>query len=134
MDVTCPCGTTFQARSSKARYCSDRCRKRKGKADALVVDLPAAPEASTDVETGPVAKATRDALVAADRLNTPMGQASLALARRLDSPALDTGSAMAAVAKTLDTMLASATKGAAAASAPDALRDELAERRRKHGA
>lgn len=132
MDVTCPCGTVFQARSSKARYCSDRCRKRKGKADALVVDLPTAPTPDDVYGPGPVAAATREALITADRLNTPLGQASLALANRLDSPGLDTGSAMAAVAKQLEAMLGSATKGAAKATSPEQLRDELAERRRKN--
>lgn len=133
MDVTCICGTVFQARSAKARYCSDRCRKRKGKADALVVDLPANAPAPAPDRAGPVEAATYDALVAADRLKTPMGQTALALARRVDSPGLDTGSALAAVARQLEAVLATATKGAAAATGPSLLRDELAERRAKHG-
>lgn len=128
MDVTCPCGTTFQARSAKARYCSDRCRKRKGKADAVVVEIPEAKRSGgMSVEV-----ATESALVAAGRLDTPLGQTCMVLARRLDSPALDTGSAVASVAKQLEAMLASATKGATAATAPDQLRDELAERRARH--
>ena len=62
-----------------------------------------------------------------------MGQAALVLARRLDDPGLDTGSAVAAVARQLEAVLATATKGAASSTAPDQLRDELAERRAKHG-
>lgn len=130
MDVTCTCGTVFQARSAKARYCSDRCRKRKAKADAQVVDLPTTP---TPAASGSVESATREALSAAGRLTTPMGQAALVLARRLDDPGLDTGSAVAAVARQLEAVLATATKGAASSTAPGQLRDELAERRAKHG-
>lgn len=132
MDVTCPCGTTFQARSAKARYCSDRCRKRTGKA-AKVVELNAERAAAAGGAAGSVEKATARDLADAGRLDSTLGQACLVLARRLDSPGLDTGSAMSAVAARLEAMLASATRGAGAATAPQQLRDELAERRRKHG-
>lgn len=131
MQVTCSCGTVFEARSAKARYCSDRCRKRKGKADELaerVVDFPAEPAGFG----GAVERETRRALEAAGRFETPLGQMALALARRLDCPGLDTGSAMAAVAKQLEAVLGSATKGVAKATAPEQLRDELAERRQRH--
>ena len=85
--------------------------------------------------TSSVEDATREALGAAGRLDTPLGQACLVLARRLDDPGLDTGSAVAAVAGRLESTLAAATKGAAvAATAPQRLRDEVAERRRRHGA
>lgn len=131
MNVTCTCGTVFQARSAKARYCSDRCRKRKGKADALG-DV--APLVAPSPGGGAVELAVRGDLEAADRLETPLGQAALTLARRLDNPGLDTGSAMAAVAKQLEAVLASATKGAAKATAPELLQDELSERRRSRGA
>ena len=133
MQVTCPCGTTFEARSSKARYCSDRCRKRTAKAATIVqLQLPA-PQVD-EFQPGPVATATKAALVDADRLGTPLGQAALALAVRLDAPGLDTGSAMAAVARQLEALLGTVLKGAAASTAPERLRDELAERRRRHGA
>lgn len=127
MDVTCTCGTVFQARSAKARYCSDRCRKRKSKAD--VVEL-----ASTSTTLGPVAAAARRELEGAGRLDTALGQACMALAGRLDLPGVDTGSALAAVAARLELMLASATKGTGKPTAPQQLQDELAERRARHGA
>lgn len=132
MDVTCTCGTTFQARSAKARYCSDRCRKRKGKSDALaetVVDLMFT---TPGADMGSVEKATTAELEAAGRLDSTLGQTCLVLARRLDAPGLDTGSAISSVAGKLETMLASATRGAGAATSPQQLRDELAERRKKH--
>lgn len=134
MDVTCTCGKVFEARSSKARYCSDRCRKRKGKEERAgsVTPLPTPPQPA-DAVAG-VEAATVRALTEASRLDTPLGQACLVLARRLDSPGLDTGSAVAAVAKQLEAQLASATRGSGAASSPQQLQDELAERRRRHGA
>lgn len=132
MTVTCPCGTAFEARSSKARYCSDRCRKRKGKSDALVVDLPRQTEGDTGA--GTVESATLAALTEAGRADHPLGAAALALARRVDSPGLDTGSALAAVVRQLEATLAAATKGAAAATAPGMLQDELAARRAAQGA
>lgn len=133
MEVTCTCGKVFEARHPKARYCSDRCRKRKGKAEATVTQL-SAPDEPDSPRRGPVESATVRTLTDAGRLDSPLGQTCLALARRLDFPALDTGSAVAAVAKQLEATLVSATRGAGGASSPQQLRDELAERRRKHGA
>ena len=128
MDVTCPCGKTFEARSSKARYCSDRCRKRKVKAE--VIEL--LTSSVGDDSAGSVATATARELTEAGRLDTALGQACMALARRLDMPGVDTGSALAAVAARLESMLATATKGAGKPTAPQQLRDELADRRAKH--
>lgn len=132
MEVTCTCGTVFEARHPKARYCSDRCRKRKGKAEATVTALPTIEQGERPA--GGVERATIQALTDAGRLDSPLGQVCLALARRLDFPALDTGSAVAAVARQLEAALASATRGSGAASSPQQLQDELAERRRRHGA
>ena len=102
MDATCAvCGTTFPARSAKARYCSDRCRKRKDKA-AEVVELTASaqPDEPTD-RLGPVTLMTIKELQEAGRFETALGQACIALAHRMDRPGLDTGSALAAVAARL---------------------------------
>ena len=76
-----------------------------------------------------VERTTRAALTEAGRIETPMGQACLALAHRIDFPGLDTGSALAALVARLESSLAVATRGAGATSAPNALRDELAARR-----
>lgn len=131
MKVTCTCGTEFEARSAKARYCSDRCRKRKNKG-AEIVELAASKAALGESDSGPVESATARELADSDRLETALGQACLTLARRLDNPGLDTGSAMSAVAGRLEAMLAAATRGAAKATSPQQLRDELAARRAKH--
>lgn len=132
-DVTCACGTTFAAKSARARYCSDRCRKRASRSGADVVELPAPPAArESDARLGPAAKATMKALEEVDRQDSPLGAAAMALAMRLDQPGTDTGSALAAVARQLEATLTSATRGAGGATAPDQLRDELAARRAKH--
>ena len=131
VDVTCTCGAVFQARSSRARYCSDRCRKRRQRGGGVVQQLPLTPDTP---EFGPVATTTMRDLAAVDRLDTPLGWSCVQLARRLDSPGMDTGSAMAAVAARLEATLASATRGLGRASSPQQLRDELSERRQRHGA
>jgi hypothetical protein len=100
-----------------------------------VVELPAKVgqvEGSVLAVAGPVVTATVDALKAADRLETPHGAMALSLARRMDLPGLDTGSALAAVSRQLDAVLVVALRGAGVASAPQQLQDELAARRAKH--
>lgn len=136
MEVTCPCGTTFEARDRRRKYhsptCSERYRKRRQRG-GQVVELPAVPTPdANDVATGVLAATARE-LTEAGRLDTALGQACLTLARRLDSPGVDTGSAMASVAARLDDLLAKATKGAGKATSAGQMADELAERRAKHG-
>lgn len=130
MDVTCTCGVTFQAKSPRAKYCSDRCRKRRQRG-GQVVALNVEPVSDVPAKGG-VEVATIRELELAERLDSALGQACVTLARRLDSPGVDTGSAVAAVAGRLESMLAAATKGAAKSTSPQQLRDELAARRAKH--
>lgn len=137
MVITCvSCGSSFDAKNARAKYCSERCRKRVQRG-GKVLELPAGGRAddgpvSEGERLGPVAAATHAALTEADRVGTPLGAAALALAARLDQPGTDTGSAVAALARQLEATLESATRGAGSASAPDQLRDELAARRAKH--
>ena len=129
MKVTCACGAEFEARNPRAKYCSDRCRKRAQRGGGgEVVALPTPPLDEPEPERG-VERTTRAALTEAGRIETPMGQACLALARRIDFPGPDTGSALAALVARLESSLSVATRGAGATSAPNALRDELAARR-----
>lgn len=133
MTVVCAtCKDSFEARHPKARYCSDRCRKNKGKAE--VVELPAATADEPGPKRGPVETATVAELTEAGRLESALGQTCIVLARRLDNSIMDTGSAVSSMAARLEAMLATATKGAGKKTAPNALRDELAERRAAHGA
>jgi len=94
----------------------------------VVVEMPAS---SSVAAPGSVETATVTELTAADRLDSALGQTCLALARRLDAPGVDTGSALAAVAARLDDLLTKVTKGAGRATAPQQLRDELEQRRAK---
>ena len=123
------CGEPYQAQRATSKYCSTRCRTRASRGAEKVVPL--ARKASAPCgDAGSVERATVTALEQCDRLETPLGQACVVLARRLDSPKGDTGSALASVAKQLEALLASATRGAGVASSPQQLRDELTERRR----
>jgi hypothetical protein len=137
MVITCvSCGSSFDAKNARAKYCSERCRKRVQRGGKVLElradDGPARPSPPDGERLGPVATATHAALTEAERLATPLGAAALALAARLDQPGTDTGSAVAALARQLEATLESATRGAGSASAPDQLRDELAARRAKH--
>lgn len=137
LDLTCSgCGSTFEAKSARAKWCSERCRKQRQRsgAPAEVVDLPAAEPASEVEALGPVEAMTRLELVEAGRLDSVIGQTCLALARRLDSPRADTGSAMSSVAARLDELLTKAKRAGKSVTAPDKLRDELSERRAQRGA
>jgi hypothetical protein len=58
---------------------------------------------------GAVEAAVRDALETAGRLSAPLGQVALVLARRLDAPGGESGSALASVAKQLAMTLAAIT-------------------------
>lgn len=142
------CGVAYVAKRAASRYCGERCRKRAqrtGKVTPLKQAAkprgkraPAEPVAGgvepAAAGPGAVEAATLEILEAAGRLSTPLGQAALVLARRLDRPGLDTGSAIAGVARQLEATLTAALRGSGAAAGPQKLRDELAERRRKHGA
>jgi len=64
----------------------------------------------------------------ADKVATVLGQAALVLARRLDLPSMDTGSAIAALVKQLETTLAAALADAKEDN------DELEELRRRREA
>lgn len=129
--VTCTCGETFEARHPRARYCSDRCRKRGQRAPAAaVVSLPV--EAPSDgLGMGPIEIATAAELIAADRHETALGLVVIALARRLDRGERETGSSYTALSKEFEAKRAVALKGAGVQTAPGALEDELAARRAK---
>ena len=151
MEMACyECGEVFEAKRDTARYCSTRCRvrahrKRKTEmpesvkqatASAVVGRLmdedeeppreaPAEGRISVDDVPLTVYAATVDELRKAGKVGTVAGQSALALARRIDNPTLDTGSALAGMVKQLEATLA----GALADKDDDG--DELDELRRR---
>ena len=139
MQVQCQnCGDSFDAKNPRAKWCSDRCRKRRERsgAPAAVVELrpPLVQSDNPDSDFGPVVAATWKKLEDADRLHEPEGVAALALAHRLDHGGRDTGSALASVARELRATLEVALKGAGVAADPiDQLRARREAKRAGNG-
>lgn len=95
------CGTDYEAKRPTSRYCSTKCRNRAARAG---VSKPRIHAESSDpiVITTTVADQVRREL--GQILESSAGQMALSLAHRLDA-AVDTGSAMAAVARELRTIM-----------------------------
>ena len=122
------CGESYEAKRATSKYCSDRCKMRKARG-APVEHVDATPLRpigdAQESEVGPVEAETSRHLTEVKREASVLGQAALALARRLDL-GRDTGAAMASLAKQLEATLSSATKGVALSADP---LDELRARR-----
>lgn len=116
------CGEEYEARRPSSRFCSTRCRVR---AQRGAVQRPPEPIAEPRQATSGVTGATWAALEAAGRVDTPLGQAAMVLAARVDA-GVDTGSGLASLARELRATLDAATRGAQAAVDP---LDELRARR-----
>lgn len=143
------CGTVYEALRTTSKYCSANCRMRKSrgatapkkvtkrkanrvtKSDpAQITSLPPPDESPT----GPIESALLAELTAVDRVSTTLGQAALALARRVDL-GHDTGAGLASLVKQLEATKNSATANVKSDRSPlDIRRDELAERRGRQGA
>lgn len=96
---------------------------------------PASPTVAAPAPPGLGSSAVHDAtwkvLADANLVDTPLGRIALRLADRLDTSTLDTGSAMAAVAKQLESTLEKATASAPAQADPlDELRRLRDQKRR----
>ena len=122
------CGVIYEAQTPRSMTCSPTCKKRRqrgARAPAKVTTL--APPAPVE-SAGLVAAVTRE-LTDGDRLDTALGQATMALARRVEDDR-DTGSALASLVGRLEATLAAALKGVGAPTSKVAQRrDELAARR-----
>lgn len=143
MEVKCAtCGENFVAKRSTARYCSTPCRVRAHRTKPIplppVVQIATAKKQSQGKGRGKsppdadgpsptsVEAAVLSELEKAERTGTVMGQAALVLARRLDHPTLDTGSAVSSLVKQLSSTLDAALAGTSVAEDPV---DELRRRR-----
>lgn len=119
------CGASYDAQRPSSRFCSDRCRKRTARANGSK-PKPASSPSSPELEQAPdTAIADHVASELGDQLQTAAGQMAVALARRLDAN-VDTGSAMAAVARELRSVLTELLGNAPTAADPI---DELRARR-----
>lgn len=127
MRVCADCGGPLpvQPGRGRRRTMCEKCsppRRRGAAPRPKVVDFP--------ITEGGAYEATRERLLEADRINTPLGKIALGLAQRFDA-AVDSGSGFAALAKQLEATLESATRGADVVASP---MDELRARRAaKHG-
>lgn len=130
---TCAACGERPPKTEKSRFCDDRecvrarARGRKRTQRGQVLEFPAKPAEESSTFT-----ATLEELRAADRERTPLGQAALVLASRLDGATRETGSSVAALARELRATLDEALKDAPrAADALDGLRGKVV---RLHGA
>lgn len=120
------CGEVYEAKRATSKYCGSACRMRVSRGQS--VDPPPESDAAS-AEVDAVTGATRSELEAADRLTSALGQAAMALARRIDT-SRDTGSAFAQLVKEHRSALAAATAGARTRQSDvHDLQDELAARR-----
>ena len=133
MRKTCVmCPTEFEAKRASAKYCSEKCKKRAQRqpggvktAKVLELSAEAASEPAPSVG-GSVTAATAVELTQAGRLETALGQAALALARRIDHGATETGSGFASLTRQHRETLAEAVKGANVVADPlDELRTKV---------
>lgn len=118
------CGGIYEAKRPSSKFCSATCRQRAARGAPTNHVAPVTP-LPTSTETGPVETEAKRHLSGLGRESTVLGQAALALARRLDA-GRDTGTAMASLAKQLQATLDSATEGVTTAADP---LDELRARR-----
>lgn len=134
--VTCVCGTTFEAKSTRAVYCSPLCRKRGSRAGLRSVKSSPSPADATpappvDVsDVGSVTGAAISQLAKAGALESPVGLAAVKLAQLIDSASPLNGTSVAGWTKEMRAALAEAT--AAAPPAEDDPIDELERKRAKH--
>lgn len=131
------CGDSYEAKRPNSKYCSANCRKRASRGVVPVAEtVTVLPGGSVGGQAGPgpVESALLGELHLVERESTVMGQAALALARRVDA-ARDTGAGLASLVKQLEATVKAATADVKSAASPlDKARDQLAERRAARGA
>lgn len=134
------CGTPYEAKRPSSKFCSGTCRKRAQRGASTETPrtpapMPlAAPFGAQSDELGPVEAALVRQLTDVERHQSVLGQAALALARRVDI-GRDTGAGLAALVKQLEATVSAAVADVRGQQTPlDAARDELASRRAQRSA
>lgn len=131
------CRRSIEGKRSGARFCSDTCRKRSRRRaePAVVVELGGdeggdeKPLATGSAPREPeIVAVYRSALVDAGRLETPLGQHVLVLARKMVGAA-ETGSGVAALSRQLDAVFDKAMKGVARGDSLDEFTKRLQAKR-----
>jgi hypothetical protein len=116
------CGELYEAQRSSSRFCCSSCRVRShvGETPASDVGVDAAVTAlpTPAPVVGAVESATRKALEDAGKVETPLGQTALLLARDLDVSRPGATAAKASVAKQLAATLEAVTASAKPAADP----------------
>lgn len=111
-----PCGNSFEARRPQTKYCSARCRnaaKRERDAERRDAAPPADEEGGEGLVLGELAETTASALLQVERLTTPVGLATMILARRLDaSPERESATGLATLVREFRTSYAAAVADA----------------------
>ena len=134
--VTCPCGTRFEAKSARAVYCSDRCKKRGYRAGlkaAPVAVTPAVlPTVTPDADVPSVTGAAIAELRDANALGSAAGLAAVRLAQLIDSASAMSGAAVAGWVREMRAALAEA-RADSPAEESDPI-DELERKRAARGA
>ena len=137
--LTCPCGTRFEAASPRARYCSAACRKRASRAGVVSTATtapkpPVAPPAPLpDVDGDSVTGSVIAELASANVLRSPAGLAAVKLAQLIDSATLMQGTSVAAWTREMRAALADA-KQEAPAKEHDPINDLERKRAARRGA
>ena len=133
--VTCPCGTRFEAKSARAVYCSDRCKKRGYRAGLKAAPIAVAgpaPLPPPDVDVPSVTGAVIAELQEANALGSAAGLAAVRLAQLIDSSSVMSGSSVAAWTREMRAALAEA-RAESPAEEVDPI-DELERKRAARGA
>ena len=143
------CGVSIAHRANRAQYCSDSCKTVSALSRAAQVPpdptparpIPSAVPAPTtkkpsvspppDDEPGPVEIASLRELTKLQKVDTPIGQTILALARRIDYRG-DTGSALASLAKQIQEALKTAQETSVTVADPIDELQALRDRKREH--
>ena len=133
MQRTCErCGKTYEAARSTSKFCSSTCRAAVSLARKAGEPVQLLPQPEPSADGGSLTSATIAELAAADRVDCTLGQAAIALARRVDA-GHESGSSVAALVRELRVTLEAALDGAARADdVVDELRRKREQLRRRH--
>lgn len=114
MTLVCgSCGGNFESKTSRAKYCKDSCRAKahRSKNGAAPILRPVSTSAPDQVVADGIVSVVESTLINAGRLNTPMGQLCMVLARQINSGA-ESAAGMSSLSKELSARLGEALAGA----------------------